>query len=118
MNDFDQRSGAQRNGLQRNGAGARRQADLFLADLLGTRPPRRRRLAAATIPSPSSPWPPPSAARPIPPAGGAGRLFDRLVHAGAASAAIDGEGLDAAYEPVALPGSVTPASDLRTDDLV
>jgi hypothetical protein len=46
----------------------------------------------------------------------AGRLFDRVVHG--ASAGFAGEPLAAAFQPVALPGSLTPPHELRAGDLV
>jgi 3D (Asp-Asp-Asp) domain-containing protein len=91
-----------------NGGRERRQADRFLADLLGPARPRARRGPPGEV------GPPSVAAAPAPDS--AGRVFDRIVHG--VGTPPEGEALDAAFEVVALPGSVTPPHDLRPGDLV
>jgi 3D (Asp-Asp-Asp) domain-containing protein len=108
-----------------------RQADRFLADLLGSALPRPRRGSAVAGAPPRPPSSPPVAPRPrssppiasappsVPmalPPDSAGRLFDRIVHG--VGTAFAGEALDAAFKPVALPGSLTPPHELRPGDLV
>jgi hypothetical protein len=85
-------------------ASERRQADLFLADLLGRR-------GAPIQPAP------PAASRAAPPTGPAA-VFDQMVHGTPGSSADAAEAVESEWEAVAHPASWTPASSLHHGDVV
>jgi hypothetical protein len=87
----------------------RREADLFLADLMGEPLPPLPRPALRTTTVGSSPRPPEDPA----PA----RIFDRIVHGGARPEEALGAGPGEIWEVVALPGSTAAPLELQAGDL-